>query len=87
MRQQGRSGARAREGEPEAESDAARCGRPLNLRQIEVFQAIMQAGSVSGAGRMLHVSQPAVSQRAGADRKPARLSVVRAGARQVAADA
>ncbi|MGY2489988.1 LysR substrate-binding domain-containing protein [Cupriavidus sp. CP313] len=36
--------------------------RPLNLRQIEVFRAIMLAGSVSGAGRMLHVSQPAVSR-------------------------
>jgi DNA-binding transcriptional LysR family regulator len=37
-------------------------GRPLNLRQIEVFRAIMMAGSISGAGRMLHVSQPAVSR-------------------------
>jgi DNA-binding transcriptional LysR family regulator len=36
--------------------------RSLNLRQIEVFRAIMLAGSVSGAGRMLHVSQPAVSR-------------------------
>lgn len=36
--------------------------RPLNLRQIEVFRAIMMAGSISGAGRMLHVSQPAVSR-------------------------
>jgi DNA-binding transcriptional LysR family regulator len=36
--------------------------RDLNLRQIEVFRAIMLAGSVSGAGRMLHVSQPAVSR-------------------------
>jgi DNA-binding transcriptional LysR family regulator len=36
--------------------------RGLNLRQIEVFRAIMLAGSVSGAGRMLHVSQPAVSR-------------------------
>jgi DNA-binding transcriptional LysR family regulator len=35
---------------------------PLNLRQIEVFRAIMLAGSISGAGRMLHVSQPAVSR-------------------------
>ncbi|KAI3607297.1 Transcriptional regulator, LysR family [Cupriavidus necator H850] len=41
---------------------AAPSGRPLNLRQIEVFQAIMLAGSVSGAGRMLLVSQPAVSR-------------------------
>ncbi len=36
--------------------------RPLNLRQIEVFRAIMMSGSISGAGRMLHVSQPAVSR-------------------------
>lgn len=36
--------------------------RPLNLRQIEVFRAIMIAGSVSAAGRMLHVSQPAISR-------------------------
>jgi DNA-binding transcriptional LysR family regulator len=34
----------------------------LNLRQIEVFWAIMVAGSVSAAGRMLHVSQPAISR-------------------------
>jgi DNA-binding transcriptional LysR family regulator len=36
--------------------------RSLNLRQIEVFRAIMLAGSVSAAGRMLHVSQPAISR-------------------------
>lgn len=41
---------------------APSAGRPLNLRQIEVFRAIMMAGSISGAGRMLHVSQPAVSR-------------------------
>lgn len=35
---------------------------PLNLRQIEVFRAIMVAGSASAAGRMLHVSQPAISR-------------------------
>lgn len=35
---------------------------PLNLRQIEVFHAIMMAGSLSGAARMLCVSQPAVSR-------------------------
>jgi DNA-binding transcriptional LysR family regulator len=34
----------------------------LNLRQIEVFRAITVAGSVSAAGRMLHVSQPAISR-------------------------
>jgi len=36
--------------------------RPLNLRQIEVFRAIMTVGSISAAGRMLHVSQPAISR-------------------------
>lgn len=36
--------------------------RPLNLRQIEVFRTIMVAGSISGAGRLLHVSQPAISR-------------------------
>lgn len=41
---------------------AQTAGRPLNLRQIEVFRAIMMAGSISGAGRLLHVSQPAVSR-------------------------
>jgi len=35
---------------------------PLNLRQIEVFHAIMIAGSLSAAGRLLHVSQPAISR-------------------------
>jgi DNA-binding transcriptional LysR family regulator len=34
----------------------------LNPRQIEVFRAIMVTGSVSGASRLLHVSQPAVSR-------------------------
>jgi DNA-binding transcriptional LysR family regulator len=35
---------------------------PLSLRQIEVFRAIMVTGSISAAGRMLHVSQPAISR-------------------------
>lgn len=35
---------------------------PLSLRQIEVFRTIMVAGSISGAGRILHVSQPAISR-------------------------
>ena len=42
--------------------DGSEPRRPLNLRQIEVFRAIMIAGSVSAAGRMLHVSQPAISR-------------------------
>lgn len=33
----------------------------MNLRQLEVFYAIMQAGSATGAARALNVSQPAVS--------------------------
>ena len=31
-------------------------------RHIEIFQAIRQAGSVSGAAQLLHVSQPAVTK-------------------------
>ena len=34
----------------------------LSLRQIEVFRTIMVAGSISNAGRALHVSQPAISR-------------------------
>ena len=36
--------------------------RPLSLRQIEVFHAIMTTGSLSAAGRLLYVSQPAISR-------------------------
>lgn len=34
----------------------------MNLRQIEVFRAIMMTGSISDASRLLHVSAPAVSR-------------------------
>lgn len=34
----------------------------MNLRQLEVFYAIMQTGTVSGAARSLHVSQPNVTR-------------------------
>jgi DNA-binding transcriptional LysR family regulator len=34
----------------------------LNLRQIEVFRAIMLTGSINGAAKLLHISQPAVSR-------------------------
>lgn len=34
----------------------------MNLRQLEIFYAIMQAGTVSGAAKNLHVSQPNVTR-------------------------
>ncbi|UTV29602.1 LysR family transcriptional regulator [Photobacterium atrarenae] len=34
----------------------------MNLRQLEVFYAVMKAGTVSGAARSLHVSQPNVTR-------------------------
>jgi DNA-binding transcriptional LysR family regulator len=37
----------------------------VNLRQIEVFRAVMVAGSVTDAARLLHVSQPGISRMLG----------------------
>ncbi|MGR5064975.1 LysR family transcriptional regulator [Photobacterium sp. DNB22_13_2] len=34
----------------------------MNLRQIEVFYAVMKTGSVSGAAKLLHVSQPNITR-------------------------
>lgn len=34
----------------------------MRLRQVEVFQAILQTGSISGAAKLLCISQPAVSK-------------------------
>lgn len=34
----------------------------MRLRHIEVFHAIMQAGTISGAAQLLHISQPAVTK-------------------------
>ncbi|MGF1731681.1 LysR family transcriptional regulator [Photobacterium kasasachensis] len=34
----------------------------MNLRQIEVFYAVMKSGTVSGAARQLHVSQPNITR-------------------------
>lgn len=34
----------------------------LNLRQIEIFRAVMTSGTIAGASQMLFVSQPAVSR-------------------------
>ncbi len=33
----------------------------MNLRQMEVFRAVMESGSVTGAARQLNISQPAVT--------------------------
>jgi len=33
----------------------------MNLRQLEVFQAVMNSGTTKNAARLLHISQPAVS--------------------------
>jgi DNA-binding transcriptional LysR family regulator len=34
----------------------------MRLRHVEIFSAIMQTGSTSGAATLLHVSQPAISK-------------------------
>jgi DNA-binding transcriptional LysR family regulator len=34
----------------------------MNLRHIQIFHTIMQAGSISGAAKLLHVTQPTLSQ-------------------------
>ena len=34
----------------------------MRLRHIEVFHAVMQAGSISGAAQLLYISQPAVTK-------------------------
>src|SRR5579875_64147 len=34
----------------------------MNLRQCEVFRAVMEAGTVTAAAERLHVSQPAISK-------------------------
>ena len=34
----------------------------MRLRHIEVFHAVMQAGTISGAAQLLHISQPAATK-------------------------
>ena len=36
--------------------------RPINLRQIEAFKAVIENGTISRAALMLHISQPAMSK-------------------------
>ena len=37
-------------------------GSGMKARQLEIFRAVMQCGSLTGAARLLNVSQPALSQ-------------------------
>ena len=37
-------------------------GRPVRIRYIEIFHAVMQAGSVQGAAKLLHITQPAATR-------------------------
>jgi len=41
---------------------AGRLANAMRLKHIEVFNAVMLAGTVSAAARLLHVTQPAVTQ-------------------------
>ena len=34
----------------------------MNLRQLEAFRATMRSGSITGAAKLLHISQPSVSR-------------------------
>jgi DNA-binding transcriptional LysR family regulator len=36
--------------------------RPLTLRQVEAFKAVIENGSISAAAKMVHISQPAMSK-------------------------
>src|SRR5207248_5643938 len=49
--------ARSRRGSISAQGSEA-----MRLRHIEVFHAIMQVGTISGAAQVLHISQPAVTK-------------------------
>jgi DNA-binding transcriptional LysR family regulator len=36
--------------------------RPLNVRQLEAFRAVMLTGTMTGGGRLLSISQPAITR-------------------------